>query len=404
MQGLQLVRIPDKEYSDFRYRVIFEGYKWDPQVGDINTVARDTVVLDSAVARQLAYYAEALAQETLELESALLSRPDLYSKLDLPRPLRKALKCVTNHNHQAHVRLMRFDFHPTASGWAVSEVNSDVPGGFAEAGLLPYIASQYVQGTSPRGDLAGSLTTAFSSLLATKGTIAFVHATAYSDDRQVMGFMSSRFQRAGFRTALIAPDHIPWEGKKAVCIAEGQEGPVHGLMRFFPAEWLCDLPRHARWQGYFTGSIASCNHPTAILTQSKRLPLLWEELNVPVPAWQELLPETRDPRQADWSKGNWVLKPAFGRVGEDITIKEVITPKEWRSISWSARLYPGSWVAQRRFSSEPLLSQEGPQHLCIGVFTVQGKFAGFYGRMSRQPRIDANAQDVAVLVAEKGGN
>ena len=33
---------------------------------------------------------------------------------------------------------MRYDFHPTIEGnWAVSEVNSDVPGGFAESSLMP---------------------------------------------------------------------------------------------------------------------------------------------------------------------------------------------------------------------------------------------------------------------------
>lgn len=404
MQGLELVRIPDRDYSDFRYRVIFEGYKWDPQVGDVNTVAREAVVLDSSLARQLAAHAEALARETVGLEHALLSRPDLYSTLNLPRSLRQALQLTGGHKSEGHVRLMRFDFHPTPSGWAVSEVNSDVPGGFAEAGLLPHIASQYLQGTSPYGDLTSSLTGAFARLIPAQCAIAFVHATAYSDDRQVMEFMGSRFQRAGFRAALIAPDHITWEGERAVCIAEGQEGPLNGIMRFFPTEWLCDLPRHSRWSGFFSTTVPSCNHPVAILTQSKRLPLLWDKLNVPVKAWQELLPETRDPRQADWSKDNWVLKPAFGRVGEDISIREAITPKEWRSIAWNARLFPGSWVAQRRFTSEPLHSQEGPRHLCIGVFTVQGKFAGFYGRVSHLPRIDINARDIAVLVAEKGGN
>ena len=34
---------------------------------------------------------------------------------------------------------MRFDFHPTIAGWAVSEVNSDVPGGYNEATLLPVL-------------------------------------------------------------------------------------------------------------------------------------------------------------------------------------------------------------------------------------------------------------------------
>jgi hypothetical protein len=47
------------------------------------------------------------------------------------------------------------------------------------------------------------------------------------------------------------------------------------------------------------------------------------------------------------------------------------------------RKKPGSWVAQRRFTSRPLTDKNGEAyHLCVGVFTVNGKSAGFYGRIS----------------------
>ena len=39
--------------------------------------------------------------------------------------------------------------------------------------------------------------------------------------------------------------------------------------------------------------------------------------------------------------------------------------------------------------------------ICIGVFTVDGKMAGFYGRVSPYPRIDANARDIPILVEAK---
>jgi hypothetical protein len=57
-------------------------------------------------------------------------------------------------------------------------------------------------------------------------------------------------------------------------------------------------------------------------------------------------------------------------------------------------------VAQRRFQSLPLASRDGPRHLCIGVFTVDGKPAGFYGRLSALSTIEKHAQDVAVLIRE----
>jgi hypothetical protein len=149
---------------------------------------------------------------------------------------------------------------------------------------------------------------------------------------------------------------------------------VQGVVRFFPAEWLRFLPRSSGWQGFFLQSVSACNHPAAVLTQSKRLPLIWDRLQIPVPAWRRLLPETVDPRKLDWRNvHSWILKPAFGRVGEDISIPEAISPKERR------RIY-----------------RDG-----IGVFTVNGRTAGFYGRLSSLPRIDEKAQDIAVLIEGK---
>jgi hypothetical protein len=37
----------------------------------------------------------------------------------------------------AAARVLRFDFHWTDQGWKISEVNSDVPGGYCEASDLP---------------------------------------------------------------------------------------------------------------------------------------------------------------------------------------------------------------------------------------------------------------------------
>ena len=122
---------------------------------------------------------------------------------------------------------------------------------------------------------------------------------------------------------------------------------------------------------------------------------------MPLPHWKSLLPETTDPKKVNWRDQGWVVKPALGRVGEDISVREAITPKEWKDISLGVRLFPREWAAQRRFISLPVQTPQGPMHICIGVFTVDGKAAGFYGRISQQPRIDARAMDVPVLIGEE---
>lgn len=56
-----------------------------------------------------------------------------------------------SYSPERHVRLIRFDFHPTTDGWSVSEVNSDVPGGLLmEASVLPRIAQPYFPQYEPQ--------------------------------------------------------------------------------------------------------------------------------------------------------------------------------------------------------------------------------------------------------------
>jgi glutathionylspermidine synthase len=145
--------------------------------------------------------------------------------------------------------------------------------------------------------------------------------------------------------------------------------------------------------------VPSCNTPAALLVQSKRLPLVWDDLGIDVPAWKELLPTTLDPRDIGKNADGWIYKPAMGRVGEGISIKITGREKEQKKIERDARKRPKEWVAQKQFQSKPLVTDEGERyHLCLGVFTVQGKAAGFYGRVSQYPLIDANAIDIPVLV------
>ena len=37
-------------------------------------------------------------------------------------------------------------------------------------------------------------------------------------------------------------------------------------------------------------------------------------------------------------------------------------------------------------------------HVCIGSYSVEGKHAGYYARISNLPRIDSYAADIPVLI------
>ncbi|HMN95562.1 MAG TPA: hypothetical protein PKC43_04990 [Phycisphaerales bacterium] len=94
----------------------------------------------------------------------------------------------------------------------------------------------------------------------------------------------------------------------------------------------------------------------------------------------------------------WVLKPALGRVGDGVLVAGAVGQRERLEVLAEARAAPGDFVAQRRFHSISLMTPEGERHFCLGLFTVDGRAVGAYGRVAARARIDGNAQDVAVLV------
>ena len=63
---MKLVPIPAEKYEYYKQRLMFEGYKWDPQFLDDNTVARYVLVLTENEAKELADYTRRLAKETME--------------------------------------------------------------------------------------------------------------------------------------------------------------------------------------------------------------------------------------------------------------------------------------------------------------------------------------------------
>jgi len=229
-----------------------------------------------------------------------------------------------------------------------------------------------------------------------------VHATAYTDDRQVMEFLGRRLEEVGVRSIPLSPDQILWRDGRAHL--RGSPPRAFDLVvRFYPAEWLPNLPRASGWQAFARGARTPASNPaTALIVQSKRFPLVWDELETPLPTWRALLPETRDPRRANWVRdSDWVLKPALGRVGEGVVLSGADARPEARRARRQAFFFPRHWVAQRRFQAVPMETGDGPRFPCFGVYTVDGRAAGVYARVGSTPLIDWAAQDAAVLLEQE---
>jgi len=391
------------DFAAVRRRAVFDCCKWDVQVEDVGTLARFPLLLSSETWCELRALAEALAREALAAEAELVLRPELHGRLALPRAVRAALRRAGPNGASAGVaRLIRFDFHLTRAGWRISEANTDVPGGLNEASGFAALMAEHYPGTCSVGDAAGAYADALTRALPPAPKLALVHATAYSDDHQVMQYLSRRLAERGAETALVSPAHLRWRGGRAHLVADWTRGPVDAVVRFFPAEWLPNLPRAAEWRCFFAGARTPASNPAAaLLTQSKRFPLVWDALCTPLPTWRRLLPEVRDPRDVPWRTGDeWVVKPALGRVGEGIGIPGATALKEWRQIRRAIFWHSRHWVAQRRFDATPMDTPDGTRFPCVGVYTVDDRAVGAYGRLAARPLIDSKAQDVAVLLED----
>ena len=398
---MKLVSIP--KFDDYRLDAIFDCYKWDPQFKDSNTLSKYALVLTEKEYKEIKQLTEKLDQETIMAEEFLNKNQNLAKPLNLPKKISNELKRMTNYDPKRHLRLMRYDFHlDINNNWVISEVNSDVPGGFAESSLLPKLAIKYLKKDYTSINFGDILASNIEKKINGKN-IMFVHCTSYSDDRQVMQFIGDEMEKRGYNSLYGAADHIIFKNKKAISILDGHEGEIDFIFRFTPLEWLKDI-KPKTWDGYFDTITPSCNHPVAIFAQTKRFPLIWESLKkngIKLDTWEKLLPHTILVKDLKDKEG-YIYKPACGRVGEKISIKEACDEEEYNLILKDVKRHPNDYLAQEKFISMPILSPNKEEyHVCIGSYTVEGKHAGFYARISKKPRIDSHALDLPVII-ERG--
>jgi hypothetical protein len=395
------IAIDAASFSAVRRRAVLEGCKWDPQVGDVATLAPFPLVMKSSLWDVLAAQAEKLAAEATAAEIEILQRPELLKVLGLPRALRGALADSAPLTPAAG-RVMRFDFHNTTEGWRISEANSDVPGGFTEASFFTALMAEHFPDLRTAGCPADTWARALSAAAGPAGIVALLSAPGYMEDLQVIAFLAARLRENGCQAFLAKPEQITWRGGVAHLDTSWYRGPINVVVRFYQSEWLSRLPEQCGWRNLYRGGTTRVANPgLAVITESKRFPLVWEELSTPLPTWRALLPETRDPRSVHWADNeSWLVKTALCNTGDTVCIRELMPAGEWLRTRLAVQLRPGNWVAQKRFDSVPVETPIGPRHVCIGVYTVNGRAAGAYARFSAKPVIDFAAVDVALLLED----
>jgi glutathionylspermidine synthase len=392
-------RLDPEAFARVRRSLVLEHCKWDPQVGDVGTLADFPLIMPRRTWRELAKWSEALTTEAMLAEREIASRPELYARLGLPRRLRGALRSSRSEAWDDRTpRAMRYDFHLTREGWRISECNADVPGGYAEASAFTAMMARHHRVAVPTGDPGAQWASAIART-AEGADVALVSAPGFMEDFQVVHYLASRLRQMGIRAHCSQPRQIEWMDGAAF-LGGNRLGAV---LRFYQAEWLTNLPRSTRWWNYFRATRTPVYNPgTCVLIESKRFPLVWDDLSsTQLTTWRRLLPACADPREVPWrTDDSWLLKTAFCNTGDTVSARSLMTPARWANVARSARWFPGQWIAQMRFEPLPLATPLGDVFPCIGVYTIDGRACGAYARISHGPIVDYAAIDVALLIEE----
>jgi hypothetical protein len=388
-------RLSAVDFAAVKARAVAEAFKWNLTERGEDTLCDFPLLLDEDLWRTLADCAVRLAEEAERAERELLRRPFLRTILGIPSPLRRALLATAR---APGVRYSRFDFHPTFDGsFVITEGNLDVAGGWNEAGSVAARFAERVGVARRPDDPASALAEALARQIGARRTVGFMHLTRYADDHQVAKFVARKFVEHGFETVLFDPTQLRRLRRRAAAIVGDEVKPLDAVFRFFPAEWSCRLPNRRAWFEAVSSPETHWMNPlSTVLTQSKRFPLAWRMLRSPLPTWQKLMPETRHPFVV--RAKNWVLKPALGHEGFHVAMHGVTDSARSCALWWRARIRPWLWAAQRPFRALPLETPRGRGFPCIGVYVVDGRPAGLYGRIAVEPLIDSEAKDVVILV------
>ena len=390
-----------RHWQSYRAELASESLKCDIPPGDYYDPADFPLVIDREDWNRLAKAAEKLTAEALAAERELIVRTDLHARLGIPDSIREVLRKADAGGARNDVaRYMRFDFHWTPEGWRISEVNADTLGGLNVASLFTELMAPYYSKYSKPPDPVRAHARAVRSVVSEGAVVAIVRRTVHERDCEAK-YLAQELRRQGMRGVIASPGELKWKSGHARIVSSGVgAASPQVLIRFLDAEWLPKLRPGSSWKRWFAGSRTPMSNPgTSILIQSKRFPLVWDELKTPVPTWRAMIPETRCPSEiVRLTREKWVLKPVFGRVGRGVAIAGISSERSYQAAIREAKRNPKGWVAQRRFEMVPVETARGRRHVCLGIFTVDGKAAGAYGRISKTALVDLDAKDVVVLL------
>jgi hypothetical protein len=313
--------------------------------------------------------------------------------------------------------LMRVDLLLSEDGgWRACEINADCPGGHNESVALPRLAraAGFFQGADPTrmmDALALRLGMLASQPGRPPGVVALVYATAYAEDLQVCAFVRRALERQGTRAVLVSPTTPRFAGGE---LRVGSD-IVRVLYRYFPTEYmegqnnLEGILRAVR-----EGRVRTLSSFAHVYTQSKlslARACAWAWAHEPrldeadraivgrhVPPSFDLDDVPREQLIAE--QHGWVLKRAYGRVGDEVLVGPLFEADEWGRVVdavLAMRAAGESWVAQRFIPQRAVATPWGPRFLTLGAYVLDGQFVGYFARITPESHVSHEAVCVPVF-------
>lgn len=393
-----------KQWNEYRARLESESLKHSILPADYYPPSNFPLLLDRNEWLSLAKTAEKLTAEALAAERELIRRTDLHARLGLPASIRDVFrKWRPDSAPYGAARNMRFDFHLTLAGWRVSEVNADIASGFNVGSLFTEFMAPYYPRYSRPPDPVRAHAKAVLRATGAGALVAIVRRKIRARDCESK-YLASELRRQGMQSVIVSPEDLIWKSNRARITRGHTRGAPDLLIPQLCADWLPRLRPGSLWKKWFGGSRTLMSNPaTSVLIESKRLPLVWDELETAMPTWRTaIIPETCCPSGLkSMREGDWVLKTVFGAVGRGVAIAGISSGRAYSEAVRQAKRHPYAWVAQRRFEMQPIETPSGQRHICLGIFTVDGRAAGAFGRSSRTALTGLDAKDIVVLLRAK---
>lgn len=381
--------------------LIFDAY-----VSGERRVDLHPLLLSPSVHQQAVECAETAARLITEVAARALfdeTEAQCYGFSDDVRRLASA-----SSSGQDRSTLYRVDLLWGHSGFRACEINADCPGGHNEALGLPLLsqAAGFWSGINPT-TVIDKLCQELIALAQNEGAIALIYATAYAEDLQVCALIQRELQRRGATAILAPPTALRRKGKG---LFVGKQS-VSVLYRYFPTEYM-EGQRNlsAIIDAVSLGHVKTLSNFSAIFAQSKlafaRAHRCQDTLSASDRKGLRFLPQTFAVADVPLAqlvseRPLWVLKRALGRVGEEVFVGSLLRDADWTQVLHKAITEHAQgevWIVQEFVPQRSVSTPLGPRLLTLGAYVLNGRFCGYFARLTPDSHASHNALCLPVFV------